>query len=108
MRILKVDEPVSDRPCAEQRAVFLQLFGPQVEVTEELCRQHRHTFKPWAAVAWLYLTREGYYAWFKQWRQSGQDGFTDEQWDTYLGNQAAAFAVAFNEEGQTDGTSQAG
>lgn len=107
MRILAVDAPVRNRPCQEQRKVFLELFGPHVEVTEELCRLHCHTFKPWAAVAWLYLSKEGYEAWFKRWTQCNQDHMSDEAWEEYLSNQAAAFAVAFNQEAPTDGTFEA-
>ncbi len=107
MRPLFVDVTTHSRPCEEQREVFISLFGVCVEVTEDLCRQHKHAFKPWAAVAWLYLSKEGYESWFAKWPQCMQDGMCNETWEEYLGNSAAAFAVAYNSEGN-NGTSQAG
>ena len=91
-------------PCREGMAEFERLFGNEVEVTEELCRQHALLFRPWGAIAYMLLPNDMYQEWLRQWNhyptmQPEQDPSEFfKQLDTYIINGAGAFAQMFNQQ----------
>jgi hypothetical protein len=61
MRIITL--AMIENGCEGGKAKFKELFGDQVECTADLCRIHAMTFRPWGAIAWILLSKEGYAEW---------------------------------------------
>lgn len=98
---LTLEQLKKEGVCYKQEALFVRLFGNEVNVTQTACVLYAHRFDwGWAGVHLLNMTR------FRQFHQEHKKAYAayensphldyKDRWDVYQRTRARAFARAYN------------